>query len=177
MIWKKSYIQQHKTQNMDTINTSDVFIKRTGEKPVSGEGDCIAMNTQRITDFWFKFPEDKKVFDLKVLQIRRQDGIIIHHCLIHNNISNKLIDVSNGSIKIIDKDLYYESNKPLLDYTFSYDDYMRVLQEMKYETISKTLFPVFLKLIGQFMFIDMIDSNSKRPRKNTYANQLKLMIN
>tara|TARA_R110000751_G_scaffold37384_1_gene90664 strand:- start:835 stop:1332 length:498 start_codon:yes stop_codon:yes gene_type:complete len=162
---------------MDTINTSDVLIKRTGENPVSGEGDCIEKNTQRITDFWFKFPEQKDVFNLKVLQIRRQDGIIIHHCLIHNNKNNKLIDVSNGKIKMIDKDLYYESNKPLLEYTFSYNDYMRVLQELKIPTIDKSLFPVLLKQIAQFMFVDMKHSNSKRPRKNTYANKLKLMIN
>jgi len=161
---------------MDTINTSDVFIKTTGKPPKSGEGNCIAMNTQRITDFWFKFPEEKDVFDLKVLQIRRQDGIIIHHLLIHNNKNNKLIDVSNGKIKIIDKDLYYESNKPLLDYTFSYNDYMRVLQEMKFASVCKSLFPKLLERIGEFMFIDMMDSNSKRPRKNTYAERLKRKI-
>lgn len=155
---------------MDTINTSDIFIKTTGEPPK--EGNCIEMNTKRITDFWFKFPEEKEVFNLKVLQIRRQDGIIIHHCLIHNKKNNKLIDVSNGKIKIVDKDLYYETNKPLLDYTFSYDDYMRVLQEMKVASVCKSIFQILLKQIGQFMFIDMKDSNSKRPLKHTYAERL-----
>lgn len=159
---------------MTTVNTREVFVKRIGEQPLPGEGNCIEKNTQRLCDFWFKlFTDKREMFNLMVLKIRRKDDdVIIHHLLIHNLQTNQLIDVSNGSIKIVDKDTYYGVNKPLCDYTFTFGDFREVLLKMGIQYVCRGTSAPILRQVGVCMFEDMIHHNLTRPRKNSYAKRI-----
>jgi hypothetical protein len=72
-------------------------------------GTCIRENCIRIADFWKRGWTETSLW---VSHIKRTtDGVLIRHANIYNQKTKKIIDVSNGFIKMIDADAWRKSNK------------------------------------------------------------------
>ena len=66
--------------------------------PITG-GTCIRENCNKLSEFWGRGWEQTRLF---VSHIKRADGVLIKHTNIYNDKTGKIIDVSNGYIKMLD---------------------------------------------------------------------------
>ena len=71
-------------------------------------GSCVRENCEKIADFWKKGWIQTRLF---ITQIKRIDGKLIKHVNIYNEKTGKIIDVSNGFIKILDMEQWRKSNE------------------------------------------------------------------
>ena len=87
-------------------STMGFIIDHKKPLPKAG-GTCINDNCIKIADFWKRGWTETC---LMVCHIKRADGVMIKHTNIFNPKTNKIIDVSNGFIKIVDADSWREYN-------------------------------------------------------------------
>ena len=83
------------------MNNADGFVLNfTGGNVLRENGNCIRENCMRISDFWKKGWSQTR---LLISHIKRvDDGAMIKHVNIYNEKTGKIVDVSNGMIKMID---------------------------------------------------------------------------
>ena len=76
---------------------------------VDPQGDCLKKNCIRIAEFWKRGWYD---CELNVMIIQRPtDCKFIKHVNIHNKKTKQIIDVSNGMIKMLDYQKWWDANK------------------------------------------------------------------
>jgi hypothetical protein len=92
-----------------TLNNKQGFIINQGKPaPLDGFGTCIPENCKKLAEFWQRGWTDTCMI---VSHIKRNgDGKMIKHASILNPKTNKVIDVSNGCIKMIDANEWDDHN-------------------------------------------------------------------
>ena len=92
-----------------TLNNENGFVIDFKTMGINDKGNCIRLNCERIAEFWNRGWTDTILF---ISQIKRiTDGKLIKHVNIYNEKTGKIIDVSNGFIKMIDMGQWTDYNE------------------------------------------------------------------
>lgn len=92
------------------------------------DGKCVEENSQRLALFWKRGWTD--CVGQMVGIVRETDKQIIFHFNILNKKNNKIIDVANGFMKMVDYDAWCSHNNPLNIVEYSVEDLTQQLCSM-----------------------------------------------
>jgi len=97
------------------VNTDPERHKEIIRKQKQGEctGTCIYENAKKLVELWDKYPECTMLFlKMDVRHYEKTMGLkYINHFVIYSPKNKKIIDVSNGWMKMIDREIYFDLNK------------------------------------------------------------------
>lgn len=102
------------------------------------DGTCINENSKKLVELWKKHPTCVMLWckmDLKGKQTEERQarlGRYMNHFVIYSPKNRKIIDVSNGWMKIVDKDYYFEINNIVKNKTLTKKD-IDFSMEMAYD--------------------------------------------
>ena len=92
----------------------DTGFIRFDPKQHQGPGTCIRQNSEKLLDIWAKIPRLQEHLVMWIIQlISPHYEKPLSHCMLLNNKTKTLIDVSNGITKIVSVDEWRMGNNPL----------------------------------------------------------------
>ena len=112
-------------------NNDDGFVIRTESeeqyyaKPPHLQGTCIMQNSIRIGEFWRKGWTDCELVASLIKRIG--DGVMLMHLNIFNPKLNKIIDVSNGFVKMVDVATWRQHNTIIRSFNINYNNVKSVI--------------------------------------------------
>lgn len=148
------------------------------ENPVM-DGACIHDNVAKLLELWTKFPNKRDKLRLRAYRFHQTKlGRHTTHINIYDEDTDKIIDVSNGVIKMINYAVYCQINALnnihiMLEHDFTHDDYIKIIPHSMWRDgvyvtpQNKTV----LNKIGNMLLVDLFEGFLDR-RSNSEISKL-----